>query len=323
MLTFSNISKIYPDGTIAVKNFNLEINRGEFVTFIGPSGCGKSTTLRMINRLEDPSSGTINIDGKDYKSYHPVELRRKLGYVIQQVGLIPHLTIAENISFVLKLQGAPKLERQARAKELLELINMDPKLYMNRYPRELSGGQQQRIGVLRALAHNPDTILMDEPFGALDPITREQLQDELKRLQRNFNKTIIFVTHDMDEAIRLADNIVIMKSGEIIQTGNPEEILRSPADDFVANFIGKQRFMRQAADTMVKDLLIKDEHLISIPGIYVRENATIMQAAHMMLSHQLDRIAVVNNERQALGWITRASVVELLDGVEKEVKMIS
>jgi osmoprotectant transport system ATP-binding protein len=219
------LTKRYASGNVAVKDFSLEVKRGEFVALIGPSGCGKSTTLRMVNRLEEPTSGTIEIDGQDYTTYHPVELRRRFGYVIQQVGLIPHLTIAENISYVLRLKGVKIKERRARAIELLEMIGMSPEIYLDRYPKELSGGQQQRIGVLRALAHNPDIILMDEPFGALDPITREQLQDELKRLQRNVNKTILFVTHDMDEAIRLADRIVIMQDGHIVQVSSPEQML--------------------------------------------------------------------------------------------------
>ncbi|MHB1406283.1 MAG: ABC transporter ATP-binding protein, partial [Desulfitobacteriaceae bacterium] len=257
MLSFKNLTKKYPDGTVAVKDFTLDIKRGEFVILIGPSGCGKSTTLRMVNRLVEPTSGTIEIDGKDYKSYHPVELRRRLGYVIQQVGLIPHLTIAENITFVLKLKGVKENERRARAEELLELIEMSPDVFMDRYPLELSGGQQQRIGVLRALAHDPDIILMDEPFGALDPITREQLQDELKRLQRSVHKTIVFVTHDMDEAVRMADRIVIMRNGDIVQAESPEKIPRAPADEFVANFIGRQRLLRQKTEMPVRDIMSK------------------------------------------------------------------
>ncbi len=243
ILRFIDLTKSYADQTVAVDHLNLSIERGEFVVLIGPSGCGKSTTLRMVNRLVEPTSGTIEIDQRDARSYPPVELRRRLGYVIQQIGLMPHLTIAENISFVLKLQRIGKVQRRARARELLKLADLDPDTYLDRYPVELSGGQQQRVGVLRALAHNPEIILMDEPFGALDPITREQLQDELKRLQRSVQKTILFVTHDMDEALRLADRIVVMKGGHIVQVAAPDEILRNPADEFVANFIGRQRML--------------------------------------------------------------------------------
>ncbi|MCL6547900.1 MAG: betaine/proline/choline family ABC transporter ATP-binding protein [Alicyclobacillus sp.] len=240
VLTYESVSKRYPDGSVAVQDFTLDIRRGEFVVLIGPSGCGKSTTLRMTNRLIEPTSGTIRFEGQDYRTIHPVELRRRMGYVIQQVGLMPHMTIADNISFVLKLTGKKKRERRRRAEELLAMANMDPGV-LDRYPRELSGGQQQRIGVLRALAHDPEVILMDEPFGALDPLTREQLQDELKHLQRSVQKTIVFVTHDMDEALRLADRIVIMRDGRIVQADTPERMLRAPADEFVAHFLGRRR----------------------------------------------------------------------------------
>ncbi len=300
----------------------MEIKRGEFVVLIGPSGCGKSTTLRMMNRLVEPTSGTIEIDGKDYKSYPPVELRRRLGYVIQQVGLIPHLTIAENITFVLKLKGIKENERRARAKELLELIEMNPDVFMDRYPSELSGGQQQRIGVLRALAHDPDIILMDEPFGALDPITREQLQDELKRLQRSVHKTIVFVTHDMDEAVRMADRIVIMRNGDIVQAESPEQILRAPADEFVANFIGRQRLLRQKTEMPVADIMSKVVAPVSgqvsvnpEPEITIRPESTVLQSMQLILSHNLDSLTVTDFDGKIVGIVNRADLISFLDNV--------
>ena len=296
ILSFSNLTKAYPDGTVAVNNFTLEIKRGEFVVLIGPSGCGKSTTVRMVNRLVEPSSGTVIIDGQDYKTYHPVELRRRLGYVIQQVGLIPHLTIAENISFILKLKGVKENERRARAKELLELVEMNPQVFLDRYPRELSGGQQQRIGVLRALAHDPEIILMDEPFGALDPITREQLQDELKRLQRNVHKTIIFVTHDMDEALRMADRIVIMREGHTVQVATPEEMLRAPADEFVANFVGRQRLLRQASEVKVREVMTKS--VIKIPAQH-----SLTQCHELMLQRGAKALVVVDENEKFKGLV--------------------
>lgn len=305
ILSFSNLTKAYPDGTIAVKDFSLEIKRGEFVVLIGPSGCGKSTTLRMINRLIEPSSGTVVIDGQDYKNYHPVELRRRLGYVIQQTGLIPHLTIAENISFVLKLKGVKETERRARAKEMLKLVGMNPEVFLDRFPGELSGGQQQRIGVLRALAHDPDIILMDEPFGALDPITREQLQDELKRLQRNVHKTIVFVTHDMDEAIRMADRIVIMRDGHIVQAASPEQILRAPADEFVANFIGRQRLIRQVSEVRVGEVMAKS--VVTVPA-----QSGLTQALELMMQKSLEAIVVVDQNGKFKGFVT-------LEEVKKEL----
>ena len=301
MLSFSNLSKTYSDGTIAVNNFSLEIKRGEFVVLIGPSGCGKSTTLRMINRLIEPSSGTVVIDGRDYKNYHPVELRRRLGYVIQQTGLIPHLTIAENISFVLKLKSIGEAERRARATELLKLVGMNPEVFLDRFPGELSGGQQQRIGVLRALAHDPDIILMDEPFGALDPITREQLQDELKRLQRNVHKTIVFVTHDMDEAIRMADRIVIMRDGHTIQVASPKQIIRAPADEFVANFIGRQRLLRQASEVRVGEVMAKS--VVTIHG-----QSDLIQALELMMQKSLESIVVVDQNGKCKGLVALEEV---------------
>ena len=276
----------------------------------------------MVNRLVEPTSGTIEIDGKDYKSYHPVELRRRLGYVIQQVGLIPHLTIAENITFVLKLKGVKENERRARAEELLELIEMSPDVFMDRYPLELSGGQQQRIGVLRALAHDPDIILMDEPFGALDPITREQLQDELKRLQRSVHKTIVFVTHDMDEAVRMADRIVIMRNGDIVQAESPEKILRAPADEFVANFIGRQRLLRQKTEMPVRDIMSKVVVPISAQSgmnqgleLTVRPDSTVLTSIQLILAHNLDSIQVADSDGTIVGIVTRNSLVDFLDDV--------
>ncbi len=296
ILSFTNLTKTYSDGTVAVKDFSLEMKRGEFVVLIGPSGCGKSTTLRMVNRLIEPSSGTIKIDGQDVKTYHPVELRRRLGYVIQQVGLIPHLTIAENISFVLRLKGVKENDRRIRAKQLLELVGMSPEVYLDRYPAELSGGQQQRIGVLRALAHDPDIILMDEPFGALDPITREQLQDELKRLQRSVHKTILFVTHDMDEALRMADRIVMMLNGMIIQVASPEQILRAPAEEFVVNFIGRQRIMRQATESKIGEVMANC--LPAIPAGY-----SLAQSVELMVREGVNNLVTVEDSGKFQGLV--------------------
>lgn len=231
----------------AVKNIDLDIAKGEFIVFIGPSGCGKTTTMKMINRLIEPTSGSIYIDGENIMDQDPVELRRKIGYVIQQIGLFPHMTIQQNITLVPRLLKWPEEKRKKRAEELLQLVDMGPE-YLNRYPHELSGGQQQRIGVLRALAAEPPLILMDEPFGALDPITRDSLQEEFKKLQKSLDKTIVFVTHDMDEAIKLADRIVILRAGEIVQVGTPDDILRNPADEFVEEFIGKERLLQSRPD---------------------------------------------------------------------------
>lgn len=226
MVEFKNVSKIYPGGKVAVENINLRIERGEFVCFIGTSGGGKTTTLRMINGMLIPTGGDITVDGKNIHDIDPIELRRSIGYVIQNIGLMPHMTIRDNITLVPKLLKWPKEKRDARAKELIKMVEL-PEEFLDRYPSELSGGQQQRIGVIRALAADQQIILMDEPFGALDPLTREALQRLVKRLQQQMGRTIIMVTHDMDEAIRLADRIVIMDQGHIIQNASPDDVLTS------------------------------------------------------------------------------------------------
>jgi osmoprotectant transport system ATP-binding protein len=240
MIVFENVKKRYEDGFEAIKGISFMIQKGELVTIIGPSGCGKTTALKMINKLIEPSDGTILVNGEDIQKKDPVELRRNIGYVIQQIGLIPHMTIAENISLIPKLKGWKKEKYEKRVDELLEIVGLDSRQYRNKYPLELSGGQQQRVGVVRALAAEPPIVLMDEPFSSLDPISREQLQEELKGLQKKIKKTIVFVTHDMDEALKISDRIAIMKEGRIIQFDTPQKILQTPANDFVQEFIGNR-----------------------------------------------------------------------------------
>ena len=252
MVEFKNVSKIYPGGKVAVENINLRIERGEFVCFIGTSGGGKTTTLRMINGMLIPTGGDITVDGKNIHDIDPIELRRSIGYVIQNIGLMPHMTIRDNITLVPKLLKWPKEKRDARAKELIKMVEL-PEEFLDRYPSELSGGQQQRIGVIRALAADQQIILMDEPFGALDPLTREALQRLVKRLQQQMGRTIIMVTHDMDEAIRLADRIVIMDQGHIIQNASPDDVLTHPANEFVANLIGPERLRQAKVNHLTSD----------------------------------------------------------------------
>lgn len=244
MIKFENVSKVYADGFKAVDSVNFEIPEGEFLVLIGPSGSGKSTTMKMINRMIPHTNGTISIDGNDITKLNPSELRRNIGYVIQQIGLFPHYTIEKNIAIVPELKGWDKEKIKARVKELLIMVDLDPEVYGSRYPKELSGGQQQRVGVARALASDPRVLLMDEPFGALDPITRDQLQDQIISLQRKLKKTIVFVTHDMDEALKLGDRIAIMKDGNLLQIDTPEKILQEPASSFVEEFIGKDRIIQ-------------------------------------------------------------------------------
>ncbi|MGG3571458.1 betaine/proline/choline family ABC transporter ATP-binding protein [Bacillus gobiensis] len=312
MLKLENVSKVYKGGKKAVNNLSLEINKGEFVCFIGPSGCGKTTTMKMINRLIEPSEGKILIDGENILDQDPVELRRKIGYVIQQIGLFPHMTIQENISLVPKLLKWPEEKRRDRAEKLLKLVDMGSE-YLNRHPYELSGGQQQRIGVLRALAAEPPLILMDEPFGALDPITRDSLQEEFKKLQQRLDKTIVFVTHDMDEAIKLADRIVILKAGEIVQVGTPDEILRNPANDFVEEFIGKERLIQTRPEVE------KVNQIMSKTPVTITEDKSLSDAIQMMKNHRVDSLLVVDNDGVLKGYID----VEMVDTNRKSAKTIT
>ena len=301
MLEFKNVTKRYADGTTAVNNMNLKINKGEFVCFIGPSGCGKTTTMKMVNRLIDVTEGTILVDGKDIKEQYAVELRRAMGYVIQQIGLMPHMTIKENIVLVGTLLKWPKEKKDKRAKELLKLVDM-PEEYLDRYPHELSGGQQQRIGVLRALAVNPPLILMDEPFGALDPITRDALQDEFKKLQRELDKTIVFVTHDMDEAIKLADKVVIMRDGEIVQADKPEEILRNPANKFVEDFLGKDLLIQGRPDVTTVGQVMESSPIV------VQSGTTLKDAISIMHEKRVDSLLIVDSENKLQGYVDLESI---------------
>lgn len=263
MIKLENITKSY-GGITAVKDLTLEVKEGEFVVLLGPSGCGKTTTLKMINWLIAPTSGRIYVEGQDISTVNPIELRRQIGYVIQRIGLLPHMTISDNIALVPRLKGWSKDKRIKRADELLVMMGLDPETYRGKYPHQLSGGERQRIGVARALAADPPILLMDEPFGALDPITRVQLQDEFLKLEEQVKKTVIFVTHDMDEAVRLADKIAIMDDGQLHQYATPMEILKHPADDFVAQFMGGDRFFRQLKLLTVRDVM--QVSLGDIPG---------------------------------------------------------
>jgi osmoprotectant transport system ATP-binding protein len=244
VIEFRSVSKTFPDGTTAVDDFSLVIPSRKTTVFVGSSGCGKTTLLRMINRMVDPSSGTIEIDGTNVLERDPVELRRSIGYVMQSGGLLPHFTVQDNIATVPVLQGVKKKEARLQAQELMETVGLDGSLAA-RYPSQLSGGQQQRVGVARALAVDPNILLMDEPFGAVDPIVRSELQQETIRLQRSLDKTVVFVTHDIDEAFLLGDQVVILEKGaQIAQVGSPTEIMEKPASQFVADFIGVERGKR-------------------------------------------------------------------------------
>ncbi|MGB6406396.1 MAG: betaine/proline/choline family ABC transporter ATP-binding protein [Planococcus donghaensis] len=245
MIRFENVTKRFSDGTEALKDISLVLPTHQLTAIIGPSGCGKTTLMKMINKLEKPTEGSIYIDEKPINDMDEVQLRRSIGYVIQRIGLFPHMTISDNVALVPKLLEWSKEKKEERVRELLQLVGLDPEVYMERYPLELSGGQQQRVGVVRALAGDPNIVLMDEPFSALDPISREQLQDELRNLQQTINKTIVFVTHDMDEALKIADTIIVMRAGKVEQTGTPQQLIDNPANEFVQNFIGIERISQK------------------------------------------------------------------------------
>ncbi len=253
MIRLDGVGKKYPDGTVAVGSLDLDVQRGELVALVGPSGCGKSTTLRMVNRLIEPTSGRIFLEGEDVTRSDPVRLRRRMGYVIQQIGLFPHLTVAANVSTVPDLVGWDRARARARVEELLQLVGLDPAQYANRFPHELSGGQRQRVGVARALAADPPVLLMDEPFGAVDPIARDRLQAQFRQIQADLGKTVLLVTHDIDEAVRLADRIAVLSSGgRLEQYAEPATVLGAPANDFVADFVGADRGLRRLAVTPIE-----------------------------------------------------------------------
>ncbi|WP_163526122.1 ABC transporter ATP-binding protein [Halobacillus ihumii] len=253
MITFKDVTKTYPDGTTAIKSIQLEVQEGELLVLIGPSGCGKTTTMKMVNRLIEPTEGSIHIHNQDIREYSIHELRWNIGYVLQEIALFPHMTIEENISVVPEMKKWKKKALSDRIDELLNMVGLDPAIYRKRKPSELSGGQQQRVGVLRALAADPDIILMDEPFSALDPISREQLQKDIRQLQQEIKKTIIFVTHDIDEAMAIGDRVCLMKEGEIVQLDQPQNLILHPANSFVENFIGEKKSPWQTAIDVIMD----------------------------------------------------------------------
>lgn len=310
MISFKNVKKSFGKSVI-LRDLSLNIKEGEFAVLIGPSGCGKTTTLKMMNRLIEPDAGEIYIDGQETSTVNRVELRRSIGYVIQQIGLFPNMTVAQNICVVPKLLRYDKDKCDDIAHELLELVNMPYDEYAHKYPSELSGGQQQRVGVLRALAASPPIVLMDEPFGALDPMTRNVLQDEIARLQKKLNKTIVFVTHDMDEALKLADKIIFMDAGEVVQIASPEEMLANPANDLIRSFMGtrvnSREPMLKAADFMRANVLI------------VSKNRGLRECINLMASHDIDSLLVKNEDNTYAGTVS----IDQITGSGKSVTTIA
>ena len=293
MIKFEDVSKSYKKKSV-LKDVSFEIEDGEIVCLLGLSGCGKTTILKMINKLITPTEGKISINDDDISKINDIELRRKIGYVIQQTGLFPHMTVRENIELIPKLQKKDKEKINKKTYELLDMIGLEADEYLDLYPTQMSGGQQQRIGVARAFANDPDIILMDEPFSALDPITRNNLQDELLEIQSRVKKTIVFVTHDISEAIKLADRICLINEGRIQQYASPEDILKHPANDFVQNFIGKKRIWESPE-------LIRAEDIMMDNPVTCFDNLKCFKAGTIMADRKIDSIIVINRKREFLG----------------------
>ena len=298
MIRLEHVSKIFSDGTEAVKDLSLEIAEGEFCVFLGPSGCGKTTSLKMINRLIPITSGQIYIDGVDTQQKNVNELRRDIGYAIQNIGLFPHLTVAQNISTVPMLKHWPRDQQRERARELLELVGMPPETFIDRYPSELSGGQQQRVGVARCLGADPPILLMDEPFGAIDPITRHKLQEEFLKIQERLQKTIAFVTHDIDEAIKMGDTVALMKDGELIQYADPATLLAEPKDRFVRDFVG--------ADRVLKGLrLLRARDVMRTPKLAIQLDESVERAIQILDERDRGWMPALERDGRFIGWIER------------------
>ncbi|UPK46604.1 ABC transporter ATP-binding protein [Paenibacillus pabuli] len=341
MIQFENVSKQYPDGTHALRQVNLNINRGELFVMIGPSGCGKTTMLKMINRLIERTDGTVRINERPIDEYNIHELRWNIGYVLQQIALFPHMTIAENIAVVPELRKWKSEQIKERVHTLLNMVGLKGTTYSDRKPAELSGGQQQRIGVLRALAADPEIVLMDEPFSALDPMSREKLQDDILDIQRQMKKTIVFVTHDIQEAMKLGDRICIMKDGQVVQVGTPEELIQQPANAFVRDFVGSPcpdmnsqsvsgegnpmyGLQKSAGEHEGLTSLFDLESIMSplAPG-HVPKSAKTAVSASISLTDLLDIMSshdhlLVERDRQIIGEVSRADLIRYWSGQLQE-----
>jgi osmoprotectant transport system ATP-binding protein len=302
-IVFEHVAKRFPGATLpAVDDVSLEVEAGSLVVLFGPSGCGKTTLLKMVNRLYEHDSGRVLVEGRQVRSFKATDLRRRIGYVIQSTGLFPHMTVEKNVATVPEMLGWDKARIDRRIDELLELIGLDPAEYRKRYPAQLSGGQQQRVGIARALAADPSILLMDEPFAAIDNITRRRLQDELLRIQSMVRKTILFVTHDVEEAIRLADKIVVMRLGKVVQYDTPLHILSDPADDFVADLMGSEDVLRRLSLLSVSSILQSTPmSSMAAAGPTITSNATLREALNLLLSSSADTLVVTREDGQPVG----------------------
>lgn len=321
MIRFDQVTKRFADGTEALKDVSLTIPTGKLTVIIGPSGCGKTTLMKMINHLEVPTSGDVLIDEQSIKDRDEVELRRSIGYVIQRIGLFPHMTIAKNAALVPTLKGWSAEKTKKRVSELMNITGLDPDTYLHRFPLELSGGQQQRVGVVRALAGDPNIVLMDEPFSALDPISREQLQDELRNLQQRIQKTIVFVTHDMDEALKIADHIIVLRAGEVEQVGTAHDLIHEPANDFVRNFIGQERINRQRTfgQRKISELSAYftqakiSEQVVSI------SSSEDVEKVIALLEEPLTDVLAIYTDEEFVGYIDQTSILKAVIAKEEGV----
>lgn len=314
MIRLDDLTKTFQTergGVTAVDHVNLEVPEGEICVLLGPSGCGKTTTMKMINRLVTPTSGKIYIDGKDTDEYDPVELRRNIGYAIQQIGLFPNMTVEQNISVVPSLLGWDKKKCHERARELLEMVAMEPDAFMDRFPSELSGGQQQRIGVIRALAADAPVLLMDEPFGAIDPINREVIQDEFLKMQEKIRKTIMFVSHDIDEAVKMGDRIAIFREGRLEQYAPPDELLAYPVNEFIADFVGGDRTLKRLRLARVEDAMRTDMQT-------VKPDDPVERAREIIDSTGQQGVPVVDGQGHPRGYIDRR-IAEGMSGKSGEL----
>ena len=307
MIELENVKKVYPDGTEAVRGVTFEIEEGELCVLLGPSGCGKTTTMKMINRLIPITEGHIYIDDTDNREMDENELRREMGYAIQEIGLFPHMTVGENIATVPTLKNWSDEEKEERARKLLNLMGMEPDEFIDNYPTELSGGQRQRVGVARSLGADPPIMLMDEPFGAIDPITRDRLQDEFLKIQNEIQKTIVFVTHDINEAIKMGDKVALLKEGELIQYSRPAELLAAPKNRFVRDFVGSDRTLKSLR------LMKVDKAMKKSPRV-VKEDQDLDSVGQIMKKEGVNYLIVVENGNKLKGWINREDVEEAGQG---------
>lgn len=315
MIQFKNVSKVYNGNVKAVNNVNLHIQDGEFVILVGPSGCGKTTLLRMVNQLEEITEGDILLNHKSVKEMNPIEMRRKIGYVIQSNGLFPNMTIEKNVMIVPDLLGWDRVKQQKRYNHLMELIGLHPDEYRKRYPHELSGGQQQRVGVARALAADPPVMLMDEPFGALDPIIRTRLQEEFLQIQKEVQKTILFVSHDIDEAVKLGDKIAILRDGQLMQFDEPSVVLSNPKNEFVSEFVGQDRILKSTSLYSVRDLLNRVEMTPfkeSSDMKTITEDTSLRTALSMLLNQEADQLVVEDVQGNRKGCLTLEHIKQFI-----------